>query len=132
MDEVRAHERAELERRQLLYRGTTEPIHAHGLVAIAVDDGLATGASMAAAIDYIRAQGAKEIVVAAPVASEGVSRRFQDQADETICAISPEPFFSVGMWYDDFSEVTDDEVRRALLVNRRRCRQVQTHQEHRP
>jgi putative phosphoribosyl transferase len=82
---------------------------------ILVDDGLATGSTMRAAVAALRQQGPARIVVAVPVGAYETCAEFQDEADETVCARTPEPFFAVGMWYDDFSQTTDDEVHDLLL-----------------
>ncbi|HMF97856.1 MAG TPA: phosphoribosyltransferase family protein [Vicinamibacterales bacterium] len=110
---VVAHERAELERREREYRrGPMTDLRGH--VAILVDDGLATGASMRAAVQAVRALGPARVVVAVPVGSPATCDEFRDIADEIVCARMPEPFSAVGQWYRDFSQTSDDEVR-ALL-----------------
>jgi predicted phosphoribosyltransferase len=81
---------------------------------ILIDDGLATGSSMLAAAEALRELGPKRIVVAVPVASPATCEEFRRVVDETICALTPEPFYAVGAWYDDFSQTTDDEVRELL------------------
>ena len=114
IDEVAETERIELERRAHLYRdGRPEP-HLKGKVAILIDDGLATGASMRAAVAALRKAGPRRIVVAVPVASTSTCEEFRDIVDEVICARTPEPFRAVGLWYDDFSQTTDTEVRDLL------------------
>jgi putative phosphoribosyl transferase len=81
-----------------------------GRTAILVDDGLATGATMLAAARAVRAKQPKRVVVAVPVASRQACEEFQQDVDETVCAATPEPFYSVGSWYEDFSQTSDTEV----------------------
>ena len=114
VEEVVARERTELERRAAAYRGTAEPPDVRGRVVILVDDGLATGASMRAAVEAVRGLGPARVVVAVPVAAPQTCEELAPAVDEIVCLLTPEPFFAVGMWYADFSETTDDQVR-ALL-----------------
>jgi predicted phosphoribosyltransferase len=114
VEEVVARERAELERRAAAYRGTSEPPDVRGRVVVLVDDGLATGASMRAAVEAVRELGPGRVVVAVPAAAPQTCEELAPAVDEIICLLTPEPFFAVGMWYADFSETTDDQVR-ALL-----------------
>lgn len=107
-------EHAELERRERLYRGGSEQIPIEGKTAILVDDGLATGASMLAAVAAARLQKPEKIVVAVPVCAPESCKNLRSHADEVICTLMPQPFFSVGMWYEDFSQTTDEEVRELL------------------
>jgi putative phosphoribosyl transferase len=107
-------ERAELERREKLYRGDRPPPDLRNRTVILVDDGLATGATMRAAVKALRQQGAAKIVVAVPVGAPETCREFETEVDETICAVSPEYFQAVGQFYDDFSQTSDDEVRELL------------------
>ena len=109
-----AAEQRELERRERLYRGDRPPPDIAGKTAILIDDGLATGATMAAATGALRAQRAARLVVAVPVAAPETCDAFQDLVDEIVCAATPEPFYAVGLWYEDFSETSDDEVRGLL------------------
>ncbi len=111
---VEAEERAELERRERAYRGRRPVVDLTGKTAILVDDGLATGATMRAAIHAARAQHAAKVIVAVPVASREVCRDIAVEADDIVCARTPEPFHGVGLWYEDFSQTSDEEVR-ALL-----------------
>jgi putative phosphoribosyl transferase len=108
-------ESEELERRERLYRDGRPAPDVHGRTAILVDDGLATGASMSAAIAALRALGPARIVVAVPVGAEETCDRLRTEADDVVCFETPSPFFAVGYWYLDFSQTTDDEVR-ALLT----------------
>ena len=109
-----AQEERELERRELLYRNEHRPIDIDGRKVILVDDGLATGATMRAAIAATRHGGAAQIVVAVPCGSESTCRGLAGVADEVVCVVTPEPFYAVGMWYEDFTQTSDAEVR-ALL-----------------
>lgn len=111
-------EQAELERREQRYRGDRPFPDLHGRTVILVDDGLATGATMQAAVAALRAEGPTKIVVAVPVAAPSTCAAFRDVADEIVCAVTPEPFRAVGLWYDDFSQTTDDEVHELLEDSR--------------
>ena len=114
IDAVTTWERQELARRERLYRGERPPPDVRGRTVILVDDGLATGATMHAAIAALRQQQPARIVVAVPTASREVCDAFRAEADDVICAITPEPFQAVGLWYEDFSQTSDDEVRELL------------------
>ena len=81
---------------------------------ILVDDGLATGSTMRAAVAALRRLGPAQIVVAVPTAAPATCEELRHEADECVCDITPEPFYAVGLWYEDFSQTTDDEVRRLL------------------
>lgn len=108
--DVIALEQRELERRERLYRGDRPWPELAGRTVILVDDGLATGATMRAAIEAVRAQGAARVVVAVPVAPPDTVARLQALADEVIALYQPVHFMAVGQWYVDFSQVDDDEV----------------------
>jgi erythromycin esterase-like protein/adenine/guanine phosphoribosyltransferase-like PRPP-binding protein len=110
IDAVAANERQELARRERLYRGGRPPPDVCGRTVILVDDGLATGATMFAAIEALRKLTPARIVVAVPTASPDTCEEMKKKADEVICAITPEPFHAVGRWYRDFSQTTDEEV----------------------
>jgi putative phosphoribosyl transferase len=110
LQRVIASEQAELERRERQYRGDRPFPELKGKTVILVDDGLATGASMSAAVAALRQRGASRIVVAVPVAAPETCEAFRNTADEIICLETPEPFRAVGLWYDDFSQTTDEEV----------------------
>jgi len=116
IDAVARDEQAELERREREYRRDRPPRDLGGRIVILVDDGLATGSTMRAAVEAVRRQNPARVVVAVPVAAAETCREFQGVADEIVCAKTPEPFSAVGQWYLDFSQTTDDEVR-ALLEN---------------
>jgi putative phosphoribosyl transferase len=111
IDAVAAEEEHELKRRERLYRGNRRLRDLHGWTVILVDDGLATGSTMRAAITALRQLGPAKIVVAVPVGAQSTCAEFQSEADEAICATTPEPFYAVGYWYADFEPTTDDEVR---------------------
>jgi predicted phosphoribosyltransferase len=114
VDRVVARERIELQRRELAFRANREPIDVSGKTVIVVDDGLATGSTMEAAISALRQMGPQRIVVAVPVGAEETCRRLRAAADEVICLATPWPFHAVGEWYDDFAQTSDEEVRTLL------------------
>lgn len=114
IETVTAQEREELLRRERVYRGGRPPAQVRGRTVILVDDGLATGASMQAAIRAIRQRRPKAVVVAVPTASRDTVERLKHEADTVICADLPEPFWAVGAAYRDFAQTSDDEVRRLL------------------
>jgi putative phosphoribosyl transferase len=114
IEAVAAREQQELARREVLYREGRPPIPLNERVAILVDDGLATGATMLAAARALRQQKPRRIVVAVPVAAPNACEEFQAYVHKVICAFTPEPFFAVGVWYADFSQTSDAEVRELL------------------
>jgi putative phosphoribosyl transferase len=114
IDEVARDEQAELERRERAYREGRTPIELRDRVVLLVDDGLATGATMKAAVEAVRAHAPSRIVVAVPVGAPDTCRELEHMADEIVCARSPEFFSAVGQWYVDFSQTTDEEVRDLL------------------
>jgi putative phosphoribosyl transferase len=114
IDAVAAHEEKELVRRERLYRDDRPPPDVQGRTVILIDDGLATGATMRAAAATLRQEGPARIVVAVPLAAASVCEEFAQEVDEIVCAVTPEPFYAVGLWYEDFSPTTDDEVRELL------------------
>jgi putative phosphoribosyl transferase len=116
IDEVTGIESRELERRDRTYRGDRPRPELVGSVTILVDDGLATGSSMRVAIEAIRSQHPGRIVVAVPVAPPDTVRDLKGLVDEVICPMTPEPFDAIGLWYEDFSPTTDDEVRELLAA----------------
>jgi len=110
VDRATARERPELDRRLAAYRGGRPGLEVDGKVAIVVDDGLATGASMEAACRTLAARGAARLVVAVPVASREACNRLRTIAHEVIAVATPAPFYAVGAWYVDFSQTDDREV----------------------
>jgi predicted phosphoribosyltransferase len=114
IEAIDARERRELERRDRAYRGDRPPPDLAGKTVIVVDDGLATGSTMLAAVQAIRQDEPARIVVAVPVADPEVCEALRDVADEVVCLSTPRPLRAVGLWYEDFSQTTDDEVRELL------------------
>jgi putative phosphoribosyl transferase len=123
IDAVAADEQQELERRARLYRGDRPPPDVRQRVVILIDDGLATGSTMHAAARALRSQNPAAIVVAVPVAAEDICKEFRGVVDEVICAYTPEPFFAVSIWYEDFAQTSDEKVRE-LLVRAARTKQT--------
>lgn len=117
IDAVIKDEQRELERRETAYRDGGRAASIEGRVAILVDDGLATGSSMRAAVTAVRRLGPSKIVVAVPVGAPSTCRELEEIADEVVCARTPEPFSAVGQWYRDFSQTSDDEVRSLLRAH---------------
>jgi putative phosphoribosyl transferase len=111
---ITAREQRELERQEREYREGRPPLDVEGRTVILVDDGLATGASMHVAVAALKHKKPAHIVVAVPVASQETCSEFDGEVDHVVCALTPEPFWSVGQWYEDFSQVSDDEVRDLL------------------
>lgn len=116
VEAVTRSERLELERRERLYREGRPAPDVRGRCAILVDDGLATGATMLAAVRAVRALQPARTVVAVPTAAAETCGQLRNEADEVICATTPEPFRAVGLWYEDFSQTDDDEVRALLAL----------------
>jgi predicted phosphoribosyltransferase len=114
IEEIAKQEQRELAWRERLYRDDRLPSDIRGRIVILVDDGLATGATMRAAIEALRQQQPARIVVAVPTASPQTCEELKAEVDDVICAITPEPFYAVGLWYQDFSQTTDEEVRDLL------------------
>src|SRR4029077_15694013 len=110
IDAVVAREEQELGRREQSYRGARGPLDVRGKTVVIVDDGLATGSTMRAAVAALRKMEPRIIVVAVPVAASQTCEEFRREVDEMICLRTPEPFQAVGLWYDDFSQTTDSEV----------------------
>jgi predicted phosphoribosyltransferase len=107
-------EHAELERRERAYRDGRPPLPVDGRTVILVDDGLATGSTMRAAVQAVRRLRPARVVVAVPVGARETCEALRAIADEVVCPLMPEPFSAVGLWYLDFSQTTDDEVRHLL------------------
>jgi putative phosphoribosyl transferase len=110
VESVVEQEERELRRRERLYRGDLPPVELAGKAVILVDDGLATGFSMRAAVEAVRSRGARRIVVAVPVGPADTVRDLSRLADETVCVSSPDPFLAVGRFYENFDQTSDAEV----------------------
>jgi putative phosphoribosyl transferase len=117
----------ELARREELYRGQREPVPIEGRKVILVDDGLATGASMRAAVRALKQKRPASITVAVPIGSRDTCDQFRSEVDEVICGDTPEPFFAVGTWYSNFLQTSDEEVHDLLdrAAHQRRVQKVQ-------
>ena len=111
---VARNESQELQRRERNYRGESSAPEVRDRKVILIDDGLATGASMRAAVVGVRAQHPARIVIAVPAAAPELCDAFQFEVDEMVCAMTPEPFYGLSRWYEDFSQTTDEEVRMFL------------------
>jgi putative phosphoribosyl transferase len=114
MESAIAHERKELVRRERMYRGERAPLALAGQIAILVDDGLATGYTMLAAVRAVRLRQASRVIVAVPVAPQSTLDRIRAEADEIFCAYTPANLMAVGQYYEDFGQVSDEEVREEL------------------
>ena len=119
IDTVARAERRELERREREYRRGRSMTDLRGKTVILVDDGLATGSTMRAAVEAVRQHQPARVVVAVPVGAPSTCAEFADMTDETVCARTPQQFSAVGLWYRDFSQTTDDEVRSLLDAHAR-------------
>jgi erythromycin esterase-like protein/predicted phosphoribosyltransferase len=119
IEAIDAKERRELERRERAYRGDRPPPDLAGRTVILVDDGLATGSTMLAALQAVREEEPARVIAAVPVAAAEVCEALRPVADEVVCVATPEPLRAVGLWYEDFSETSDDEVRDLLAHARR-------------
>jgi len=115
IEAVTIRETAELERREQIYREGRPPPELRDRIVILVDDGLATGATMRAAVKALRQSGAAKIVVAVPVGPPETCHELEERADETICLSTPEFFQAVGQYYEDFSQTSDEDVRELLI-----------------
>ena len=114
IDKMATKEQLELERRERLYRGDRPAYDVRGRTVILVDDGIATGATMHAAVAAIKQQQPTRIIIAVPTAAPSTCDEFANEVDELVCVIRPEPFIAVGYWYRQFSQTTDEEVRSLL------------------
>ena len=117
LDAVAAREERELARREAEYRGNRAPLDVRGRTVIIVDDGLATGSTMCAAVQALRAMEPTRVIVAVPVGAAQTCEDFREIVDEIVCLRTPEPFEAVGLWYDDFTQTTDAEVHALLSRN---------------
>lgn len=121
VERTAVRERLELERRDTLYRGNRRAVRVSDRTVILVDDGLATGSTMQAAILALRQRRPKQIVVAVPVGARETCESLARSVEEVVCVATPEPFNAVGLWYDDFSQTSDEEVRRLLESDDNHC-----------
>ena len=112
--ETVAEQEAELRRREQLYRGARPGVSVEGKITIVVDDGIATGSSMRAAIDALRTRHPKKVVVAVPVATFHADQEMKKAADEFVCVLRPETFFAIGEFYENFAQMDDSEVRAVI------------------
>jgi len=111
---IAANEEHELERRAQAYRGDRPLPDVKGKTVILIDDGLATGSTMRAAVAALKSQNPERLIVAVPVAAPETCDALREEVDDVVCALAPEPFFAVGNWYQDFSQTSDEEVRELL------------------
>jgi predicted phosphoribosyltransferase len=118
IEAIAARETLEVARREQLYRGDRSPLPIEDRTVILVDDGLATGSTMRAAAAAVRQRKPRRIVVAVPVAARDTCADLRREVDEVVCASTPEPFRAVGLWYVDFDQTSDDEVRELLDASR--------------
>lgn len=114
IDKVSAHEQHEVERRERLYRGNRPAYHIQNRVVILVDDGIATGATMLAAVAAVKQQQPAKVIIAIPVAASASCEEFAGKVDNLVCISKPANFFAVSLWYDYFPQTTDEEVRNLL------------------
>jgi putative phosphoribosyl transferase len=121
IEQITDRVRADLERREQLYRGSRAPLQLDGKIAILVDDGIATGSSMLAAIRALRELKPARIVVAVPVAPLSTSYHLRSEADELVCIHMPEAFYAIGNFYSDFSQISDEEVTELIHRTSRRA-----------
>jgi putative phosphoribosyl transferase len=124
LDEIET-QRQELARREAIYRGDRPALDVDGTTVILIDDGMATGSSMRAAVTALRRKDPARVVVAVPVGAASTCAELEAIADECVCVVAPENFRAVGLWYDDFAQTVDEEVCFIL----RRAGQAETHDE---
>ncbi|MBI2891930.1 MAG: phosphoribosyltransferase [Deltaproteobacteria bacterium] len=118
VDEVVRREQKEVERRERVYRDGRAPLEIEGRTVILVDDGLATGATMRAAIDSVKRRKPARLIVAVPVAAASTCEDIGALVDEIVCLATPEPFYAVGLWYEEFPQLDDEDVRELLRTVR--------------
>ena len=119
IDRVTEMEKTELQRRELTYRGTAPPLDPAGKIVILVDDGIATGSTMRAAVAVVRSRGPQRVVIAVPTAPVSTVKELRNVADDVISIITPDAFVGVGQWYDDFRQVSDEVTRDLYELARR-------------
>ncbi len=124
IEAVALEKQQELERRERIYRGSREPVEIAGRSVILVDDGMATGASMRAAVHALKTKQPKKIIAAVPIGSADTCNQIRGEADEVVCGMMPDPFYAVGAWYSDFMQITDEEINQ-LLNHAAHERQIQ-------
>lgn len=117
IDEVAARELKELQRRDRTYRGNRPQLDVRNRIVILVDDGIATGSTMQAAISLLKPQNPSYLVVAVPVAPPETCKALRTVVDDVVCLITPETFYAIGLWYEDFSQTTDEEVHELLATS---------------
>ncbi|MFW5775091.1 MAG: phosphoribosyltransferase [Chitinivibrionales bacterium] len=121
IERVAQKERQELLRREKTYRGDRGAVSVKGKIAILIDDGLATGASMRVAVQALKQHQPAKIIVAVPVASPDACGYFEDIVDDVVCGITPQPLFAIGYWYRNFDQTTDEQVQDLLRKAEQRC-----------
>jgi putative phosphoribosyl transferase len=133
IEAITREKQQELERREKIYRGPREPVAIAGRSVILVDDGLATGASMRAAVHALKTMQPKTIIAAVPIGSADTCNQIRSEADEVVCGIMPDPFYAVGAWYSDFMQITDEEINQLLnhAAHERRIQRVRQGQKDR-
>jgi putative phosphoribosyl transferase len=120
IDAVVQRESIELQRREAEYRGDRSMLDVHGRTVLLIDDGLATGSTMKAAVTALRQFKPGSVVVGVPISARETCDEFRDEVDEIVCARTPEPFYSVGAWYEEFHQTSDEEVRELIRQALRR------------
>jgi predicted phosphoribosyltransferase len=119
LEDVIAREEARARRREELYRKAASRLELRGKTAILIDDGLATGTSMVAAVRHVRTLEPAKVIMATPVGSREGCKRLRAEVDDVVCLAVPDRFYAVGEWYREFSEVSDESVEHMLAQNRR-------------
>ncbi len=110
LEEITAQEQQELQRREQVYRGNRPKVNVYDRIVVLVDDGLATGATMRAAVMGVRSQYPRQLIIAVPIASQNAYQQLKKQVDRLVCLCIPNRLFAIGLWYDNFEQVTDEQV----------------------
>ncbi|ESA34193.1 phosphoribosyltransferase [Leptolyngbya sp. Heron Island J] len=110
LQKITEGERQELKRRQQVYRGNRPPVNVYDRIVILVDDGLATGATMRAAVMWVRSQQPRQLIIAVPIAAMGAYKQLKTQVDRIVCLSIPRNMYAIGLWYENFNQVTDEQV----------------------